>query len=233
MRLLILNTQSISDVVTNSSSEVFILNTNKTCEEVNNILQSFTTGFIFPEVFHLEEYRKWRESTKDEEEYYHYPYTLYEFIRGWFTDPGIDEDMISKWRDFLFSPFRYEYLGNLKIESFGYDDYHPINVDFWKYLSKFTKEIKEIVPKYEPYPTYKDFYNDKYNLRYKLPDYIIKNFMDSYKDKIPKELEIPDRENVVNLDGKILVLSENDNTIPYDTWDQICKLFNGYNIHLG
>lgn len=233
MRLLILNTQSISDVVTNSSSEVFILNTNKTCEEVNNILKGFTTGFRYPEVFHLKDYRQWRESIKNEEEDFHYPYTLYEFIKGWFIDPGIKEDIIAHYRDFLFNPYRYGHIGTLNIVSYGFDNHWQINVDFWKYLNNYTEEIKKIIPEYEPCPTYKDFYADDYGLNYQLPDYIIQNFIDSYTGEIPKELEIPDRENVLNLDGKILVLSEDENSIPYDTWDRIRELFNGYNIHLG
>ena len=38
----ILAIQSISDLITNSSSEVFILDTGKTCEEVNDILKVVT-----------------------------------------------------------------------------------------------------------------------------------------------------------------------------------------------
>lgn len=38
---------------------------------------------------------------------------------------------------------------------------------------------------------------------------------------------------VRRLDGKVLVVSNDDNSIPYDTWDKIRDLFNGWNIHLG
>lgn len=34
-------------------------------------------------------------------------------------------------------------------------------------------------------------------------------------------------------DGKVLVVSNDDNSIPYDTWDKIRDLFNGWNVHLG
>ena len=39
--------------------------------------------------------------------------------------------------------------------------------------------------------------------------------------------------SVEQLDGCILVLSEGDNSIPYDTWDAINDTFNGTNYHLG
>lgn len=39
--------------------------------------------------------------------------------------------------------------------------------------------------------------------------------------------------SVEQLDGCILVLSEGDNSIPYDTWDTINDTFNGTNYHLG
>lgn len=37
MNILVIPVQSVSDLITNSSSEVFILETGKTCEEVNTI----------------------------------------------------------------------------------------------------------------------------------------------------------------------------------------------------
>lgn len=42
MNILVIPVQSVSDLITNSSSEVFILETGKTCEEVNTILNTFT-----------------------------------------------------------------------------------------------------------------------------------------------------------------------------------------------
>ena len=233
MKLLILDIQSVNDVITNSSSELFVLNTDKTCEEVNTILKTITTGFRYPEIFHIEDYRKWRESTKGEDNFYLYPYSLYGFIKGYFTDPEIKEDIIYKYRDFLFNPFKYEYIGTIRVYSMGYEDHHQINIDFWKYLGQYTKEIKDIISDYEPYSTYYEFYKDEYGLRYDLPDYFIENFINTYKGEIPKELEIPDKENVLNLDGKVLVLSEDDNSIPYDTWDKIRSMFDCYNVHLG
>ena len=67
MNILAIPVQSISDLITNSSSEVFILDTGKTCEEVNDTLKGFTSGFAYPEVFSLKDYREWRKKLRSGE----------------------------------------------------------------------------------------------------------------------------------------------------------------------
>lgn len=62
MNILVIPVQSVSDLITNSSSEVFILETGKTCEEVNTILNTFTSGFRHPEVFSLKDFREFLET---------------------------------------------------------------------------------------------------------------------------------------------------------------------------
>lgn len=53
MNILVIPVQTVSDIITNSSSEVFILDTGKTCEEVDTMLHTFTSGFSYPEVFFI------------------------------------------------------------------------------------------------------------------------------------------------------------------------------------
>lgn len=67
MNILVIPVQSVSDLITNSSSEVFILETGKTCEEVNTILNTFTSGFRHPEVFSLKDFREWRKKLRSGE----------------------------------------------------------------------------------------------------------------------------------------------------------------------
>lgn len=62
---------------------------------------------------------------------------------------------------------------------------------------------------------------------------ISKEFLKSYDGPKPTVWEISKAEDVRRLDGKVLVVSNDDNSIPYDTWDKINSLFNGWNIHLG
>ena len=86
MRLLVLPVQTVSDIITNSSSEVFILNTNKSCNEINTILSTFTYGFRFPEIFSLKEYREWRKKLRNNEiEYgWEYPGSIFKIANEWF-----------------------------------------------------------------------------------------------------------------------------------------------------
>lgn len=56
--LLVLNVQSITDVITNSSSELFVLNTNTSLEDISKMLSTMTSGYLEPIIFTLEDYRK-------------------------------------------------------------------------------------------------------------------------------------------------------------------------------
>lgn len=133
MNILAIPVQSISDLITNSSSEVFILDTGKTCEEVN-----------------------------------------YDINRVLAEEEDDTVDCID-----------------------------------WKTLHRHSYWFKNA-----------------------LWD-ISKEFLKSYDGPRPTVWEISKAEDVRRLDGKVLVVSNDDNSIPYDTWDKINSLFNGWNIHLG
>lgn len=105
MNILAIPVQSISDLITNSSSEVFILDTGKTCEEVNTILKGFTSGF---------DYREWRKKLRsgEIEEGWSYPGTIFEIANGWLKDPEDEQDVLELRMDFLFEPFEIHDYGN-------------------------------------------------------------------------------------------------------------------------
>lgn len=85
MNILVIPVQSVSDLITNSSSEVFILETGKTCEEVNTILNTFTSGFRYPEVFSLKDFREWRKKLRsgEIEDDWSYPGTIFSIAHGY------------------------------------------------------------------------------------------------------------------------------------------------------
>lgn len=62
---------------------------------------------------------------------------------------------------------------------------------------------------------------------------IAEEFLENYNGPEPTVWNIGKRYDVRGLDGKVLVVSYDDNSIPYDTWDKINNLFNGWNVHLG
>lgn len=124
MNILVIPVQSVSNLITNSSSEVFILETGKTCEEVNTILNTFTSGFRHPEVFSLKDFREWRKKLRsgEIEEDWSYPGTIFSIANGWFKDPEDEEDLLNLRMDFLFNPFDTEEIiqkHDIKNAAFG------------------------------------------------------------------------------------------------------------------
>lgn len=236
-RLLIIPMQSISDVVTNSSSEVFILNTDKTCEEVNTILSSFTFGFEFPEVFDLKKYREWRKSYRADSilDSGMYPGTIFEIANSWLMDSEDEEDVFEFRKDELFDPTHVVKIGNLEFTAHGGGYYDEIHEEFVKYLNNNFTELPLIYSsKIIKFPiTVEEFLRYSRDLKHSIPDEDIKKFIDNYSGKTPVRWNIPENEDVSKLDGHLFVVSSDENSIPYDTWDQINETFNGWNIHLG
>ena len=139
MNILVIPVQSVSDLITNSSSEVFILETGKTCGEVNTILNTFTSGFRYPEVFSLKDFREWRKKLRsgEIEDDWSYPGTIFSIANGWFKDPEDEEDLLNLRMDFLFDPFDTIDYGNGYI-AHGYSSSYkePIHDAFIEYLNK-------------------------------------------------------------------------------------------------
>lgn len=242
--LLVIPVQSISDVVTNSSSEVFILNTPKSCEEVNNILSTFTSGFSYPEVFNLKEYREWRKNRRCSEsncDTWNYPGTIFEIANGWFKDPEDEEDLFTLRQDFLFDPFEVlDYGDGFIAHSFSGSYKEPIQDAFIEYLNanwdrvgdKINAVLTDMEEENVSSINWKVLRRNNYWLRDALEDET-REFLNSYTGPKPTVWEVPRNEDVTRLDGCVLVVSEDDNSIPYETWDQIRNLFNGWNVHLG
>lgn len=243
MRLLVLEVQSISDVITNSSSEVFILDTGKTCEEVNTILGTFTSGFDYPEVFSLKDFREWRKKLRNGEieESWSYPGSIFDIANGWFKDPEDEEDVLDVRRDFLFDPFQVTDYGHGFIShSFNPNYTEPIHTAFLDYLNSNWDKVGELIngvltEEEEPEVTsidWKTLRRHHYWMKDALTD-VANEFLRNYDGPKPTVWEIGKRDDVRRLDGKVLVVSNDDNSIPYDTWDKINELFNGWNVHLG
>lgn len=225
MNILAIPVQSISDLITNSSSEVFILDTGKTCEEVNDILKGFTSGFAYPEVFSLKDYREWRKKLRsgEIEEGWSYPGTIFEIANGWLKDPEDEEDVLEVRMNFLFEPFEVHDYGNGMIAC---DYKEPIHDAFIEYLNNNWDKVNYDINREEE--------DDAVDcIDWKTLWDISKEFLKSYDGPKPTVWEISKAEDVRRLDGKVLVVSNDDNSIPYDTWDKINSLFNGWNIHLG
>ena len=243
MNILVIPVQSVSDLITNSSSEVFILDTGKTCEEVNDILKGFTSGFRHPEVFSLKDFREWRKKLRsgEIEDDWSYPGTIFSIANGWFKDPEDEEDLLNLRMDFLFDPFDTIDYGNGYI-AHGYSSSYkePIHDAFIEYLNKnwdkVAYDINRVLAEEEDDAVssidWKTLRRHNYWLKDALED-VAKEFLKNYNGPEPTVWNVSKGEDVRRLDGKVLVVSNDDNSIPYDTWDKIRDLFNGWNVHLG
>jgi hypothetical protein len=243
MNILAIPVQSISDLITNSSSEVFILDTGKTCEEVNTILKGFTSGFDYPEVFSLRDYREWRKKLRsgEIEEGWSYPGTIFEIANGWLKDPEDEEDVLKLRMDFLFDPFEtYDYGNGLIAHGYSSSYKEPIHDAFIEYLNnnwdKVHEDINHVLVEEDENIVdsidWKTLRRHGYWFKNALWD-VTKEFLENYDGPKPTVWEVSKSEDVRRLDGKVLVVSNDDNSIPYDTWDKINSLFNGWNMHLG
>lgn len=64
--LVLNNINSVSDVITNSSSELFVINDkNTTLDHLKNIINPILDGYYEPFVFNLDTFRKWVESSEE------------------------------------------------------------------------------------------------------------------------------------------------------------------------
>lgn len=234
--LLVINPHSFIDVITNSSTELFVCDTDKTVEMVKQILAADPNvyGYDEPWVFNLDEYRKWkverREAQKRNQEYFEkhkkgnsemekFWDSPFSAIEGWFDDTEDEEDM---------RELRFSYIENGD-RSGGYwsSDRNPFNdrlrkaqeiaenaqksteKDDWRisYEAK-SAEVKKIYEEIEALPEKPDWWNNPIKYHY-------------------------NNQPVNDLDGKIIILGEGDNSIPYDHFNWIENTFNATRHHLG
>lgn len=221
--LFIINLHSILDVITNSSTELFVCDTNKTVEMIKEILAADPNvcGYKEPWIFNLKEYREFRKKERERIarwEETHEPCDCnnpYYAIEGWFYDTEDEEDM--------------KYLREQFIEDGDRSGYYWISTRN-PYTDRIYK-VEEKAAKTDP---------GKWEIQYKAKLTEI--------EKIYKEVEAMDvkpewwinpnkfhyNEQPVNdLDGKIIIVGEDDNSISCDHFDWIENTFNAQRHHLG
>jgi len=205
--------------ITNSSTELFVCNTEKTIEMVKEVLQKIISGYnmmtdgsysmdVFeePYIFSLKEFRRWKESEKKSKEKDWN--NKFHTIEGWFSD---DEDSDSL-RNLRIHYIEYGdsraclisdgsiFQGGIQEASFGKDGEYD-------YQSR-QKEVERI---------YKEIEKKKTK-----PDWWKKPWEYHYNSTLVKQL-----------DGCVIITGSDDNSIPYDIWDIINSQLSGSNYHLG
>ena len=151
------NINSVSDVITNSSSELFVINDkNTTLDHLKNIINPILDGYYEPFVFNLDTFRKWVESS--EEDNSTDIDACFQTIYDWFIDLEYPSGLTYYIRDTLYK---------LRLE------------DYIKLENSLLKELyAELIKKYDTnYSSYKEieaflqtYDEDKIN---KIIDYLL------------------------------------------------------------
>lgn len=181
------NINSVSDVITNSSSELFVINDkNTTLDHLKNIINPILDGYYEPFVFNLDTFRKWVESSKEDNS------TdidaCFQTIYDWFIDLEYPSGLTYYIRDTLYK---------LRLE------------DYIKLENSLLKELyAELIKKYDTnYSSYKEieaflqtYDEDKIN---KIIDYLLNtNFEYDIRKLNGKIILLSEEENSISCSRK-------------------------------
>lgn len=181
------NINSVSDVITNSSSELFVINDkNTTLDHLKNIINPILDGYYEPFVFNLDTFRKWVESS--EEDNSTDIDACFQTIYDWFIDLEYPSGLTYYIRDTLYK---------LRLE------------DYIKLENSLLKELyAELIKKYDTnYPSYKEieaflqtYDEDKIN---KIIDYLLNtNFEYDIRKLNGKVILLSEEENSISCSRK-------------------------------
>lgn len=210
--LAVIPIQSFSDIITNSSSELFVLNTNNTIQKVEEILSSITSGYLDPIIFDLEKYNKWKE---DNSFVSNLESTYFDTIEGWFTDLDDENSLF----DYRLQAFR----NIMEYNSLEVCYFKESNIPFYTEFMKFAKTIG--LKSINSFSIYRENKEEK-----------CKEFFNQFEksgNTLPSWWNPKEEDTVQGLNGKVLLLSCDENSIPYESFDFINEILNGYNLHLG
>lgn len=181
------NINSVSDVITNSSSELFVINDkNTTLDHLKNIINPILDGYYEPFVFNLDTFRKWVESS--EEDNSTDIDACFQTIYDWFIDLEYPSGLTCYIRDTLYK---------LRLE------------DYIKLENSLLKELyAELIKKYDTnYSSYKEieaflqtYDEDKIN---KIIDYLLNtNFEYDIRKLNGKIILLSEEENSISCSRK-------------------------------
>lgn len=211
--------KSVTDVITNSSTEVFILNTDKSLEEVTKTLYEISSGFKDPEI-----------CQKGGEVLQSLLNFGYIFDKN---DPGSMENF------YWLVMSRSSYFDWDTCDEIEIPGIKEIQEEFIDYIWKRRKEINKLRKSSEFEFIKKDLIKSKEDIdldSYSLsmyPNMFITEFIEQYKGTLPAAFNLPKEMDVETYVGRIGFIGKEDNSIPYESWDKINELFKGTNWHLG
>ena len=210
--LIIIPIQSFSDIITNSSSELFVLNTNNTIQKVKEILNSITSGYQDPIIFNLESYNKWKE---DNSSVSNLESTYFNTVEDWLID--LDSE------DSLFEYRLQAFCNIMEYNSLQVCYFRENNIPFYTEFMKFAKTIG--LKSAERFSIYRE------NKEKECKEFF--NQFEKSGNTLPSWWNPKEEDTVQGLNGKVLLRRCDENSIPYESFDFINEILNGYNLHLG
>jgi hypothetical protein len=231
--LTVIRPHSFVDVITNSSTELFVCNTEKNLEMVKEVLQKILSGFnmmndssfsmdVFKEpfVFSIIEYRKWRKEDRKlqkecqktgnwEERWKLSEESNFSNIIGCFYDDEDKEDVENLRKSYIEEGNRSGGVWSSRRNPF----YQRLQDAAKDKDGKFDYDLKDKEVK----KIYKEI--SKQEIK---PDWWNKPWEYYYRSTVVRELN-----------GAVIIAGKSDNSIPYDIWDTINSKLNGNNYHLG
>ena len=175
-------------------------------------MSSITYGYIDPIIFNLEKYNKWKE---DDSFVSNLESTYFDTVRDWFTDLD-DEDSLFEYR-------LQAFCNIMEYNSLQVCYFKENNILFYTEFMKFAKTIG--LKSIERFSIYREDKEEK-----------CKEFFNQFEksgNTLPSWWNPKEEDTVQGLNGKVLLLSCNENSIPYESFDFINEILNGYNLHLG
>lgn len=222
--LLTINPHSFIDVITNSSTELFVCDTDKTAEMVDEMLQSFNPPvgeYAKPWVFDIQEYREFKKQeneirknwkTGDQwQEGDRYPDNKYSQVSGWFYDLENEEDL-----EYL----RKQYIEEGDRSSHCYRSWD--NGIYGDRLASAQTNSKDLRTSWDARKAEVNVIYSEIKALDEKPDWWINPIKYSGYEK-----------DIASLDGKVMLFSESDNSMDYDCFGHIERLFNATRYHLG
>ena len=222
-KIYIIDTHSMVDLITNSSTELFICDTNKTLDVINEILHSNKElcGYKEPWAFDIKECREWRKKEKelkDNRKDFDFSNIDWEHkfrdIEGWFYDTECEEDLI--------------YLRKHCIEE-GVRRYGR-SQNYEQYINPYKDRIQEMLIKFKE--------SERWGKGREIVMETLYEEIEESEEK-PKWWSNPlpyypyTCMSANDLNGKVIIIGDNDNSIPYDQFDWISETFNAVSHHLG
>lgn len=218
--LFIVNSHSIIDVITNSSSELFVCKTDKTLETVKELLKSNTQlyGYCEPWIFNIDEYYEWKKHThmnwwgsraiNEGEEEFDNP--KFHMISGWFSDNSTEEDLMY---------IRKEIIEHGPKRGFGW---FSGDHTYRERLANATKNLSDFKAKMEAEDQEIDKIYAELEATPHKPDW--------WENPLPF---VWNSTSITSIDGCVMIESTDDNSIPFDEFDWIEETFHARRYHLG